>query len=422
MPVHLKAATNARFLSGSKNRRGQVHSAAHRRCRGQNRSPSSRSRFGSKWPCVPLCCGADPAVVWGDGGGASSALWQRCVPVRSRFTIGKIKAWLRSPQWMRNRQAPGSASVSEETQLWQSDMLMRFGLDRKRRSCLPRPPHVVVPARRVIKPGSTGAKLNQRGSQLKLSRPCRRCVANLPAAQQDAGVLLKAQLLMARADYRAAVQVLSAQRQVCLVHWCATTWGGPDSCGQWGQRCRHPGCLGQNAARTDEQRCSATGPMWHWVLPAAEAGQPASPDYLERVPLQNGESNKALLGYGSRDGSAKTQSALVSLVGLKGATPKTPAALGGNQRLAVPPRQFGAKAKPCRPIWMRSKPSSAGATVWMPPLAFCKGRWLDECCDANAAKPASSVVPRCGFARYRMWLCHEFHRVADCVSAGHSQP
>ena len=34
-------------------------------------------------------------------------------------------------QWMRNRQAPGSASVSEETQLWQSDMLMRFGLDRE---------------------------------------------------------------------------------------------------------------------------------------------------------------------------------------------------------------------------------------------------------------------------------------------------
>ncbi len=297
-------------------------------------------------------------------------------------------------QWMRNRQAPGSASVSEETQLWQSDMLMRFGLDREASELL-----TTASARG----GSSAArdqawfnlaqKLNQRGQSAEAESALSQVRGNLPAAQQDAGVLLKAQLLMARADYRAAVQVLSAQGESASFLVRYNLGVAQIRAGNEAQGAATLDALGKDAARTDEQKVLRDRANVALGFAALKAGQPAQArTYLERVPLQGSESNKALLGYGwAAMDQQNPQSALVPWLALSQRDPKDPAAL--EARLAVPYayEQLGAKGKALQTYLDAVETFERERNSLDAAMAFCKGgRWLDGVLRANAAKPASS--------------------------------
>lgn len=159
----------------------------------------------------------------------------------------------------------------------------------------------------------------------------------VPALDEERG-LLQAQLLMARADYRGAVRVLIALLDKTPSSKFARYNLGVAQirAGQAAEGAATLDALGSEPADTDEGRAlrdRTNVALGFASLKAKDSA--AARRYLERVPLEGSDSNKALLGYGwaAMDQQAP-QAALVPWLTLSKRDAADPAAL--EARIAVP--------------------------------------------------------------------------------------
>jgi tetratricopeptide (TPR) repeat protein len=128
-----------------------------------------------------------------------------------------------------------------------------------------------------------------------------RVQAPLPGNMEEERGLLHAQLLMARADYAGAAQALKAMTdQSPGARFARFNLGVAQI--KSGDRISGTGTLdelGREPADTPEQRALRDRTNVALGFAALAASQPAAARrYLERVPMEGPESNKALLGYG----------------------------------------------------------------------------------------------------------------------------
>ncbi len=128
-----------------------------------------------------------------------------------------------------------------------------------------------------------------------------RVQAPLPGNMEEERGLLHAQLLMARADYAGAAQALKAMTdQSPGARFARFNLGVAQI--KSGDRISGTGTLdelGREPANTPEQRALRDRTNVALGFAALAAHQPAAARrYLERVPMEGPESNKALLGYG----------------------------------------------------------------------------------------------------------------------------
>ncbi len=146
------------------------------------------------------------------------------------------------------------------------------------------------------------AKARYQRGQLPLAEDAlSRVQHTLPAPQEEERGLLNAQLLMARADYPAAAKALKAMvdetpgRRIARYNLgVAQIKAGDMALGT-----ATLDALGQETASTDEQRALRDRTNVTLGFAALATQQPAAARrYLERVPMEGPESNKALLAYG----------------------------------------------------------------------------------------------------------------------------
>lgn len=300
-------------------------------------------------------------------------------------------------QWMINRASPSAPSALAP--LEQVDLLIRFGLDREAAD-------VLTAAGTQAGAGDArdqawlklAQKLQRQGQSAQAEAALSQVRGVLPEAQQEAQTLLKAQLLMARADYRGAVQVLrwAAASGTPLVRYNLGV--AQQRAGDVAEGAATLNALGQEPARTDEHKALRDRANVALGFAALKAGQPAQArTYLERVPLQGSASNKALLGYGwAAMDQQNPQSALVPWLTLSQRDAKDPAAL--EARLAVPYayEQLGAKGKALQTYLDAVETFERERNSLDAALAFVKsGRLIDGLLGANAglAAEADLVVP-----------------------------
>lgn len=142
---------------------------------------------------------------------------------------------------------------------------------------------------------------DQRGQFALAEDALARVQRPLSASMEEERGLLQAQLLMARSDYRSAIRVLKAMADKTPgARFARYNLGVAQiKAGDTADGTATLDALGLESADTDELRALRDRTNVALGFAALTAQQPAAARrYLERVPLQGPESNKALLGYG----------------------------------------------------------------------------------------------------------------------------
>ena len=194
------------------------------------------------------------------------------------------------------------AQQDDETEALRGRMLLDYGLHREAGEVLT---HL---AGRGLTPQARDqawfnlAKLRyQRGQFALAEEALNRVQQPLPAPLEEDRGLLQAQLLMVRSDYRGAVRVLKAMvDKTPSARFARYNLGVAQiKAGDTADGSATLDALGNEAADTDEARALRDRTNVALGFAALTAQQPAAARrFLERVPLQGPESNKALLGYG----------------------------------------------------------------------------------------------------------------------------
>ncbi|MGE5453058.1 MAG: hypothetical protein ACM3VZ_14580 [Acidobacteriota bacterium] len=194
------------------------------------------------------------------------------------------------------------ALQDDEVEALRSRMLLDYGMHREAGDVLARlAERGGTPEARDRAWFSLAQQRYQKGQFALAEEALARVQRPLPGAlEQDRG-LLQAQLLMSRSDYRGAVRVLKALlEQHPRARFVRYNLGvAQTKAGDTAEGTATLDALGSESADTDEERALRDRTNVALGFAALTAQQPAAARrYLERVPLQGPESNKALLGYG----------------------------------------------------------------------------------------------------------------------------
>lgn len=227
----------------------------------------------------------------------------------------------------------------DEVEALQVSMLLNFGLHRDASDVLGKLSDRTTSAQARDRAWISVAKSRFQRGQFDLAEDALTHVQRVvvPTLDEERG-LLQAQLLMARADYRGAVRVLIALLDKTPSSRFARYNLGVAQirAGQTSEGIATLDALGNEPADSDETKAlrdRTNVALGFASLKAKQSGDARR--YLERVPLEGADSNKALLGYGwaAMDQQAP-QAALVPWLALSKRDATDPAAL--EARIAVP--------------------------------------------------------------------------------------
>ena len=226
----------------------------------------------------------------------------------------------------------------EEVEAQRASMLLGYGLHRDAGEAFAKLSDRATSAQARDRAWVNLAKVRYQRGQFDLAEDAlshvQRVVA--PPLDEERG-LLQAQLLMARADYRGAVRVLIALLDKAPSRFARYNLGVAQiKAGQVAEGTATLDALGIEPADTDEARAlrdRTNVALGFAALKSKDAA--AARRYLERVPLEGSDSNKALLGYGwAAMEQQAPQAALVPWLALSKRDATDPAAL--EARIAVP--------------------------------------------------------------------------------------
>lgn len=226
----------------------------------------------------------------------------------------------------------------EEVEALRASMLLAYGLHRDAGEAFAQLSERATSAQARDRAWVNLAKVRFQRGQLALAEDALSRVQRVVAAPLDEERgLLHAQLLMARADYRGAVRVLIALLDKTPSRFARYNLGVAQiKAGQVTEGTATLDALGNEPADTDENlalRDRTNVALGFAALKSRDAA--AARRYLERVPLEGADSNKALLGYGwAAMEQQAPQSALVPWLALSKRDATDPAAL--EARMAVP--------------------------------------------------------------------------------------
>lgn len=231
------------------------------------------------------------------------------------------------------------APHDDEAEFLRASMLLSYGMHREAGEIFARlGDRAATPAVRDRAWFDLAKVRYQRGQFALAEDALKRVQRPLPAALEEERGLLQAQLLMARSDYRSATRVLKSMLDKTPgARFARYNLGVAQiKAGDTADGTATLDALGNESADTDEQRALRDRTNVALGFAALTAQQPAAARrYLERVPLQGTESNKALLGYGwaALDQQAP-QSALVPWLALSKRDARDAAVL--EAKIAVP--------------------------------------------------------------------------------------